>query len=167
MMQAKGTIYAVDNDPKRMRDLPQRACRAGANNVIVLNDYNHLKTYDLVLIDAPCTGTGTWRRSVDAKWRMTPEQSRSIIRTQKEILDKAARYVKKGGQLFYITCSLDSAENEEQASGFLERHQEFQLQDLSVVLERLTGRKETTKTVRLSPSVDQTDGFFAASFIKK
>lgn len=166
MMQAKGTIYAVDNDPKRMRDLPQRACRAGANNVIVLNDYNHLKTYDLVLIDAPCTGTGTWRRSVDAKWRMTPEQSRSIIRTQKEILDKAARYVKKGGQLFYITCSLDSAENEEQASGFLERHREFQLQDLSVVLERLTGRKETTKTVRLSPSVDQTDGFFAASFIK-
>ena len=116
MMRAKGTIYAVDNDPKRMRDLPDRACRAAANNVIVLNDYNNLKMYDLVLVDAPCTGSGTWRRSVDAKWRMTPEQSAGIIKTQREILDKACRFVKKGGKLFYITCSLDPAENENQCS---------------------------------------------------
>ncbi|MBP3404134.1 MAG: RsmB/NOP family class I SAM-dependent RNA methyltransferase [Alphaproteobacteria bacterium] len=167
MMRAKGTIYAVDNDPKRMRDLPDRACRAAANNVIVLNDYNNLKMYDLVLVDAPCTGSGTWRRSVDAKWRMTPEQSAGIIKTQREILDKACRFVKKGGKLFYITCSLDPAENENQVRAFLQSHNDFKLEDLSPVLENLTGQKRTDKTVRLNPSVFQTDGFFAASFIKK
>ncbi len=167
MMRAKGTIYAVDNDPKRMRDLPDRACRAAANNVIVLNDYNNLKMYDLVLVDAPCTGSGTWRRSVDAKWRMTPQQSAGIIKTQREILDKACRFVKKGGKLFYITCSLDPAENENQVRAFLQSHNDFKLEDLSPVLENLTGQKRTDKTVRLNPSVFQTDGFFAASFIKK
>ena len=167
MMRAKGTIYAVDNDPKRMRDLPDRACRAAANNVIVLNDYNNLKMYDLVLVDAPCTGSGTWRRSADARWRITPQQSAGIIKTQREILDKACRFVKKGGKLFYITCSLDPAENENQVRAFLQSHNDFKLEDLSLVLENLTGQKRTDKTVRLNPSVFQTDGFFAASFIKK
>lgn len=167
MMRAKGTIYAVDNDPKRMRDLPDRACRAAANNVIVLNDYNNLKMYDLVLVDAPCTGSGTWRRSADARWRITPQQSAGIIKTQREILDKACRFVKKGGKLFYITCSLDPAENENQVRAFLQSHNDFKLEDLSPVLENLTGQKRTDKTVRLNPSVFQTDGFFAASFIKK
>lgn len=166
MMRAKGTIYAVDNDPKRMRDLPDRACRAAANNVIVLNDYNNLKMYDLVLVDAPCTGSGTWRRSADARWRITPQQSAGIIKTQREILDKACRFVKKGGKLFYITCSLDPAENENQVRAFLQSHNDFKLEDLSPVLENLTGQKRTDKTVRLNPSVFQTDGFFAASFIK-
>lgn len=167
MMRAKGTIHAVDNDPKRMRDLPDRACRAAANNVIVLNDYNNLKMYDLVLVDAPCTGSGTWRRSADARWRITPQQSAGIIKTQREILDKACRFVKKGGKLFYITCSLDPAENEDQVRAFLQNHNDFKLEDLSPVLENLTGQKRTDKTVRLNPSVFQTDGFFAASFIKK
>lgn len=167
MMRAKGTIYAVDNDPKRMRDLPDRACRAAANNVIVLNDYNNLKMYDLVLVDAPCTGSGTWRRSADARWRITPQQSAGIIKTQREILDKACRFVKKGGKLFYITCSLDPAENEDQVRAFLQNHNDFKLEDLSPVLENLTGKKGTAETIRLSPSVFRTDGFFAASFIKK
>lgn len=166
MMRAKGTVYAVDNDLKRMRDLPDRACRAGANNVILLNDYNNLKTYDLVLVDAPCTGTGTWRRSADARWRITPRQSAEIIKTQREILDKACRFVKKGGRLFYITCSLDPAENEDQARLFLQNHNDFKAENLSAVLENLTGRKGTTETIRLSPSVFHTDGFFAASFVK-
>lgn len=167
MMRAKGTIYAVDNDPKRMRDLPDRACRAAANNVIVLNDYNNLKMYDLVLVDAPCTGSGTWRRSADARWRITPQQSAGIIKTQREILDKACRFVKKGGKLFYITCSLDPAENEDQVRAFLQNHNDFKLEDLSPVLENLTGKKGTAETIRLSPSVFHTDGFFAASFIRE
>ena len=167
MMQAKGSVYAVDNDPKRMRDLPDRAVRAAANNVIVLNNYNNLKMYDLVLVDAPCTGSGTWRRSADARWRITPQQSAGIIKTQREILDKACRFVKKGGKLFYITCSLDPAENEDQVRTFLQNHNDFNLEDLSPVLENLTGQKRTDKTVRLNPSVFRTDGFFAASFIRK
>ena len=82
-------------------------------------------------------------------------------------MDKACRFVKKGGKLFYITCSLDPAENEDQVRAFLQNHNDFKLEDLSPVLENLTGKKGTAETIRLSPSVFRTDGFFAASFIKK
>ena len=152
---------------KRLRDLPERAARAGANNVILLNDYNSLKQYDLVLVDAPCTGTGTWRRSADARWRISPEQSAQIIETQQKILDKACRFVKKNGRLFYITCSLDAAENEDQAAAFIQNHTDFVPEDLSPVLKETTGIEQSGKTVRLRPSVCETDGFFAASFVKK
>ncbi len=167
MMNAKGTLYAADMNIKRLRDLPERAARAGANNVILLNDYNSLKQYDLVLVDAPCTGTGTWRRSADARWRISPEQSAQIIETQQKILDKACRFVKKNGRLFYITCSLDAAENEDQAAAFIQNHTDFVPEDLSPVLKETTGIEQSGKTVRLRPSVCETDGFFAASFVKK
>lgn len=167
MMNAKGTLYAADMNIKRLRDLPERAARAGANNVILLNDYNSLKQYDLVLVDAPCTGTGTWRRSADARWRISPEQSAQIIETQQKILDKACRFVKKNGRLFYITCSLDAAENEDQAATFIQNHTDFVPEDLSPVLKETTGIEQSGKTVRLRPSVCETDGFFAASFVKK
>lgn len=167
MMNAKGTLYAADMNVKRLRDLPERAARAGANNVILLNDYNSLKQYDLVLVDAPCTGTGTWRRSADARWRISPEQSVQIIETQQKILDKACRFVKKNGRLFYITCSLDAAENEDQAAAFIQNHTDFVPEDLSPVLKKTTGIEQSGKTVRLRPSVCETDGFFAASFVKK
>ena len=167
MMNAKGTLYAADMNVKRLRNLPERAARAGANNVILLNDYNSLKQYDLVLVDAPCTGTGTWRRSADARWRISPEQSAQIIETQQKILDKACRFVKKNGRLFYITCSLDAAENEDQAAAFIQNHTDFVPEDLSPVLKKTTGIEQSGKTVRLRPSVCETDGFFAASFVKK
>lgn len=167
MMNAKGTLYAADAFAKRLKDLPERANRAGATNVILLNDYKDLKSYDLVLVDAPCTGTGTWRRSPDARWRMTPEQSASIVKTQSGILDDAAPHVKKGGRLFYITCSLDKKENEEQAAAFLKRHADFEIEDLRPLFNKLTGLTAEEKTIRLSPSKLHTDGFFAASFKKK
>lgn len=167
MMDAEGTLYAADAFPKRLKDLPERANRAGAANVILLNGYKDLKSYDLVLVDAPCTGTGTWRRSPDARWRITPEQSAAIVKTQAEILDKAALHVRKGGRLFYITCSLDRAENEDQADAFLKRHSDFEAEDLSPLFNSLTGLQVRTKTVRLRPSELRTDGFFAASFRKK
>ena len=121
----------------------------------------------MVLIDTPCTGTGTWRRAPDARWRITPEQSASIVKTQAEILDSAASHVKKGGRLFYITCSLDKAENENQTDAFLKRHADFELEDLAPLFNRLTGRTAETKTIRLCPAKLHTDGFFAASFGKK
>ncbi|MBO4643098.1 MAG: RsmB/NOP family class I SAM-dependent RNA methyltransferase [Alphaproteobacteria bacterium] len=167
MMQAKGTLYAADAFTKRLKDLPERANRAGAANIILLNDYKDLKSYDLVLVDAPCTGTGTWRRAPDARWRVTAEQSATIVKTQAEILDKAASHVKKGGRLFYITCSLDKAENENQAGAFLKRHADFEMQDLSPAFNRLTGHTAKTETIRLRPSELHTDGFFAASFKRK
>lgn len=167
MMNAKGTLYATDAFPKRLKDLPERANRAGAANVILLNGYKDLKQYDLVLVDAPCTGTGTWRRSPDARWRITPEQSAAIVKTQAEILDKAASHVKKDGRLFYITCSLDGTENEDQAAAFLKRRADFGIEDLSPVFNALTGLSIKTETILLRPSELHTDGFFAASFRKK
>ena len=167
MMQAKGELYAVDKDVRRLKDLPERAGRAKADNIILLKDYDHLKTYDLVLVDAPCTSTGTWRRCADAKWRLSEEWANSIVGEQRKILDNACRHVKKGGRLFYITCSLDFRENESQVAVFLQNHQEFELEDLRPVLERLTTIRMSEKTIRLHPSLLHTDGFFAASFIKK
>ena len=167
MMNAKGIIYAADAFAKRLKDLPERANRAGAANVILLNDYKSLKQYDLVLVDAPCTGAGTWRRSPDARWRVTAEQSAAIVKTQAEISDNAASRVKKGGRLFYVTCSLDKAENEDQAAAFLKRHPDFDIEDLRPLFNELTGRTADTETIRLRPSELKTDGFFAASFKKK
>ena len=167
MMNAKGTLYAADAFAKRLKDLPERANRAGATNVILLNDYKDLKSYDLVLVDAPCTGTGTWRRAPDARWRVTPEQSAAIVKTQADILDNAAVHVKRGGRLFYITCSLDKAENEEQAAAFLSRNVDFEIEDLRPLFNELTGLAVEEKTIRLCPSKLHTDGFFAASFKKR
>lgn len=169
MMQAQGMLHAVDMNAKRLRDLPDRACRAQAANVIILNGYKSLKPeYDLVLVDAPCTGTGTWRRSPDARWRTTAEQSAEVVKTQAEILDKACSYVKKGGRLFYITCSLDRAENEDQVEAFLKRHPDFQAQNLTPVFFNITGQAlGKGPSVQLLPSEHGTDGFFAASFVRR
>lgn len=166
MMENKGTVYAADIDTRRLKDLPLRAQRAGVRNVILVSGYEHLKTYDLVLIDAPCSGIGTWRRAPDARWRMTKEHVDVLIKSQAEILDKAAPYVKKGGRLFYITCSLYQAENETQISHFLERHPEFSLEDLSSAYLSMTGHEAEMKMCYLKPSILRTDGFFAASMRK-
>lgn len=166
MMENKGVIHAADANARRLKDLPERAVRAGVKNVILLNGYDNLKKYDLVLVDAPCTGTGTWRRAPDARWRTTPDDAERLAAVQSEILEKAHQSVKKGGRLFYITCSLLAEENEEQIDRFLSRHPDFHLQDLSVPLKEKTGVETCSKTVRLKPSVHGTDGFFAASLVR-
>ena len=166
MMKAGGTLYAADADVRRMRDLPDRARRAGAVNVITVTDHAGLKPADLVLVDAPCTGTGTWRRAPDARWRMTEKQAEVIRSVQKTVLDNAAGRVRKGGALIYVTCSLDRRENEDQIAAFCDRHADFSLADLSKDLKALTGETLETKTVRLSPSKTGTDGFFAAKLLK-
>ena len=80
---------------------------------------------DLVLIDAPCTGTGTWRRNPDAKWRMRPGALEVRLKDQAEVLDRAAGLVKPGGRIVYITCSVLPVENGEQVKAFVARHPEF------------------------------------------
>lgn len=167
MTQNKGVVYAVDLNTKRLRDLPDRAQRSGAQNIVVLTDYKNLKSgYDLVLIDAPCTGTGTWRRSPDARWRIGKKQSEELVKTQRDILEKAAKHVKAGGRLFYITCSLDDAENDEQITAFLKKHKDFKLENLAPVFKEITGKTIITPVVHLTPSAFGTDGFFAASMIR-
>ncbi len=148
-LHGRGRLMAWDANPRRMADLPERAARAGAE-VRVLSDAElaALKPVcDLVLVDAPCSGTGAWRRKPEGKWRLSPEALAAFPPLQDGILDAAARKVKPGGALVYATCSLLSAENEDRAAAFLDRHPDWTAEG----------------SRRLSP-LDGGDGFFIARF---
>jgi len=104
-----------------MKDLPERARRAGADILIVSpNHLNKVPKCDLVLVDAPCTGSGAWRRNPDSKWRLSAKGLAEMVTLQREILEKAQAHVKNGGYLAYATCSLFACENADQVSWFLE-----------------------------------------------
>ncbi|HKL04369.1 MAG TPA: RsmB/NOP family class I SAM-dependent RNA methyltransferase [Roseovarius sp.] len=119
----EGHWFAHDADPARMADLAPRATRAGVRVVQVLGDQVAAHgPYDLVLCDAPCSGSGTWRRAPDAKWRLTPERLAELCDIQAGILDQAQALVAPGGRLAYATCSLFRAENEAQSDSFVARH---------------------------------------------
>lgn len=118
--QAKARFFAHDRDPRRMQDLPERAKRAGVE-VRLLSDPALAAPYDLVLCDAPCSGSGSWRRDPQGKWALNPERLEELCRIQAEILDRAARLVQPEGELLYVTCSLLREENEEQIDAFLRR----------------------------------------------
>lgn len=118
MMQNKGSITACDVSAPRLKELEQRCERAGVTIVKTrLLDGSSLPTahYDHVVVDAPCSGTGTWRRNPDARWRYKPEDIDAFTATQRQIIDTVAPLVKAGGRLSYITCSLLPQENEQQA----------------------------------------------------
>ena len=118
-LAARGArVTAHDSDPRRMRDLPVRAERAGAP-IVTEATIADADRFDVVLCDVPCTGSGTWRRTPEAKWLLTPERLDDLCRTQAEILATAARHVKPGGTLVYMTCSLLTAENSSQIDEFL------------------------------------------------
>lgn len=140
--------FAHDADPRRMADLPARAARAGvAVTRIGQAELAEAGPFDLVLCDVPCSGSGTWRRAPDAKWRLTPERLDALCRIQAEILDRAAALVAPGGQLVLTTCSVLRPENEAQGDGFLQRH---------------AGWRETMR--RRWPVSPDGDGFFLAGF---
>ncbi|MDO5369582.1 RsmB/NOP family class I SAM-dependent RNA methyltransferase [Paracoccus sp. (in: a-proteobacteria)] len=124
-LAARGArVTAWDAAPARMRDLPGRAARAGVRIRIAEMPQGF---HDLVLTDVPCSGSGTWRRTPEAKWRLTPADLDRLAETQAAILDRAARHVRPGGTLAYMTCSLFARENEDQVARFLERHPDFTL----------------------------------------
>ena len=122
MMQGKGRLIATDHDKRQLAPIYERLSRAGVHNCDIrtpkgpndtLSDIH--ASADLVLIDAPCTGTGTWRRNPDAKWRMRPGALEVRLKDQVTVLDRAAALVKPGGRIAYITCSVLPPENGEQA----------------------------------------------------
>ncbi|MGJ8605249.1 MAG: RsmB/NOP family class I SAM-dependent RNA methyltransferase [Marivita sp.] len=115
----RGPVEAHDADPRRMSDLPARADRAGAKVTLTQTPKG---TYDLVLCDVPCSGSGSWRRSPEGKWRLTPDMLEAVTRIQAEILDTATARVGAGGTLAYATCSVLTRENEDQIEAFLARH---------------------------------------------
>jgi 16S rRNA (cytosine967-C5)-methyltransferase len=116
-----GEVLAHDADPSRMRDLPERAARAGAR-IAVVGDPEAKGLFDLVVADAPCSGSGSWRRAPEAKWRLTPERLAGLRATQSGILDRAAALVRPGGWLAYMTCSLLREENAAQADAAAARN---------------------------------------------
>lgn len=167
-MENRGQIHAYDRDRRRLAPIHERLRRAGARNVQVHEpgaEMNALEgAMDLVVVDAPCTGSGTWRRRPDAKWRLTARSLEDRCREQGEVLDQAAAFVRPGGRLVYITCSLFAAENQDQISAFLGRHQGFVPIDGSTIWDEVMPGIDAPMIdgagITLSPKTTGTDGFF-------
>jgi len=173
-MQNTGQIYAYDADPIRFRPIFERLKRAGARSVQTLPPgQDHALDalegrMDAVLIDAPCSGTGVWRRRPDAKWRLTPAQLAERVREQRGLLLRAAALVKPGGTLAYVTCSLLPEENEKQIEAFLESNPSFTTLDVtaraaSTLTRPIENRLLPAKPgLLLTPAMHETDGFYIA-----
>lgn len=172
-MNNEGAIYAYDIDKRRLAPTYERAMRAGASSIKVspppAKTLNHLRgKVDRVLVDAPCTGVGTWRRKPDAKWRLTEDALGRRMQEQVKVLDEAQAFVRPGGLLFYVTCSVLAAENEAQVYAFLERTSEFTLLSAGEVWEERFGDDAPKPwsadgcTLTLTPASTNTDGFFFA-----
>ncbi len=179
LMQNKGKVYAYEKYPKRFGNIRDRLKRSSLQNVELLNSDEKLQRFrakfsgkvDYLLIDAPCTGSGTLRRNPDLKRRLTPDSLDRIKITQSEILDNYAPLLKEGGRLVYATCSIFREENEAQVEAFLSSHKDFSLLPVSEVvkdiridadLTRLRERLHHETYLKLFPHCDNTDGFFAA-----
>lgn len=126
--RSQARIFAHDVNPKRMQDIPTRAARAGVD-IKCIDQAAIIKQapFDLVLCDAPCSGSGSWRRSPDAKWKTTKSDFQNLITMQAQILNDASVYVGAGGYFCYATCSLFAQENEEQVNAFLKSTDKFTL----------------------------------------
>ena len=123
-----GTIDAYDKDFLRMKDIPVRSDRAGVTiNLLSNDDIRTVSSYDLVICDVPCTGSGAWRRNPDAKWTLTTDNYETLKKTQQEIFDDASKLVSGNGVLVYMTCSLLKAENSDQVEAFLLRNSDWEV----------------------------------------
>ncbi len=177
MMENKGQIYSTDDDKRRLAPIHDRLKRSGARNVQVrtpksvggeLDDLNG--RIDLVLIDAPCTGTGAWRRNPDAKWRMRPGALEQRQKEQVEVLDRAVPLLKAGGRIAYVTCSVLEEENGAQVRAFLDRHAGFTIVPPAEVTEVLgeqafmfgKAARLSAEGITMTPRTTETDGFFVA-----
>lgn len=174
LMENTGQLYAYDSERFRLRPIFERLKRAGARNVQVLpaGEPEGLKPLngkmDLVVIDAPCTGSGVWRRRPDAKWRVTPEMLETRLAEQRAVLDEGASLVKPGGRLAYITCSVLPQENTAQVASFLERHADFKIvpwrETWSEAISEAPpdSADASDETLLMTPRSHGTDGFFVA-----
>jgi 16S rRNA (cytosine967-C5)-methyltransferase len=178
-MENQGQIYAADPDSRRLAPIFARLARSGARNVQVRAPKGQADVLadidgrcDLVLIDAPCTGSGAWRRNPDAKWRIRPGALEQRIKDQDETLESALRFVKRGGRIVYVTCSVLRAENEDRIAEFMRRHDDFLPIDAATQARSagLPGLAEHRSTLgpgfRLSPRTTGTDGFYIATLAR-
>ena len=171
-MANRGKLVACDVSAHRLERAVRRLRRAGVGNAerrVLTSERDkwvkrHAGGFDRVLIDAPCLGTGTWRRNPGDKWRVTPEDLASLIVRQQEILRSAARLVRPGGRLVYATCSVLREEDEAQAEAFLVAEPEFSVVPAARVWNETIGGFSPggERYLRLTPARHGTDGFFVA-----
>jgi 16S rRNA (cytosine967-C5)-methyltransferase len=175
-MENSGQIYAYDSDKSQLRPIFERLGRAGVRNVQVMDGGDETALlalgarFDVVLVDAPCTGTGTWRRRPDSKWRLRRESIAVRQGEQRAVLELGAGLVKPGGRLVYVTCSVLPEENTDQAEWFLATFGRFRLVPYAELWQTRArsalplsadGRADT---LLLTPASHGTDGFFIARF---
>jgi 16S rRNA (cytosine967-C5)-methyltransferase len=169
-MAGEGRLIASDTNRARLSRLAPRATRAGigfigtrlldpGREAEALADLN--EACDIVLVDAPCSGTGTWRRNPEARWRLTPARLGKLVELQRQLLDIAARLVRPGGVLVYAVCSLLEEEGPGQTAEFLARMPEFRPETDMFEAGRIKGFGKL-----LSPAHDGTDGFFVARLVR-
>ncbi len=172
-MHNRGQIYAHDSDGRRLAPIHERLERAGARNIQVRAPRGKADVLadldarcDLVLIDAPCTGVGAWRRHPDAKWRLAPGALDLRLKEQAALLAQAARFVKRGGRLVYVTCSVLREENEDQVAAFLAANPDFAARSAAETAQQ-AGLPDLARFasphgpgLRLSPATSGTDGFY-------
>jgi 16S rRNA (cytosine967-C5)-methyltransferase len=179
-MENRGQIYATDLDKRRLAPIHARLERAGARNVQVRTPTGRgggsdvladlAGRADLVMIDAPCTGTGAWRRNPDAKWRIRPGALAERIKEQQAVLERAALLAKPGGRIAYVTCSVLPEENNDQVEAFLARHSEFSVEKPADVVKTLGERAYlfaravliSDAGLLMTPWRTETDGFFVS-----
>ncbi|WP_379921199.1 RsmB/NOP family class I SAM-dependent RNA methyltransferase [Erythrobacter sp. R86502] len=160
------SIIAADTDKRRLGNLAPRAARAGAavDHIVLLDPNREMRALgpwagkaDHVLVDAPCSGSGTWRRSPEGRWRLDPAELARLNALQDHVLALAAQLVRPGGSIGFVTCSVLDAEGPDRVAAFLAQHPGWRSESLSLPLGRPRGGG-----VRLDPHHDGTDGFFIA-----
>lgn len=169
-------LIAYDLDANRIAPIHERLRRAGVNCVDVRTDRkgapalaNLGDKMDIVLIDAPCTGSGTWRRAPDTKWRLTPQNLSKRQSDQASALDMGAQLVRYGGHLFYVTCSILPEENDDSVANFLDRNKEFFAKDIETHLNEIGFSRlmpyviKTKYGIQFTPLLSDTDGFYLAA----
>lgn len=172
-MKNKGHIVACDISDVRLARSKIRLKRAGVENaerikLPAVDDRAMKKLYGKfhrVLVDAPCSGTGSWRRNPDVRWSTHAAKLDELTALQSSILERAARFVQPGGRMIYATCSLLPEENDERIEAFLASHKDFQLEDARQIWTKLSDKPwpcADDQVLRLSPARHGTDGFFAA-----
>lgn len=169
MMNNKGKLILCDTAGWRLEKSNDRLRKAGVFNVqqkIVLQTAEGdeailalTEKADTVFVDAPCSGTGTWRRNPDARFRLAPKELDELVQIQAKILNEASFLVKQGGYLVYATCSILAEENQSQVMAFLKKHDEFKLESIEF-------NKTTHEMLNLRPNTYRTDGFFVAKLHK-
>ncbi len=177
MLNNTGKLVAHDVDRRRLRPIFERITRAGVNCADVLaaedgSNLEHLGGFDCVFIDAPCTGTGSWRRKPDAKWKLKPATLEQRQKDQRDVLKRGAALLKPGGRLVYATCSVLSEENTDQVNNFLSANpllklipytEQWRAVSTAAPPASADGR---TDTLLMTPFSHGTDGFFVAVMVK-